>query len=202
MADFQQHRRMAAGCRLGTWFAAICLLGAGCTPVLLYKGPARDPDRVARISARTGTRIVAVDGTPVRGPGLAVYEIEAGTHEMVVSMKDDGSLSPALRKSNATSPPICIDLREGHSYEVSVLLRGERLRRSVYDLVTGCEIGTLSVRDFEDDADPNIDKPELRIDNKPGYESQSDLNSLGVRDEGLEEHQGDEPTAWDRRTWR
>jgi|SRR5450631_1488379 len=190
MAGSQQDRLVAAEWRLGRSFAAICLLAASCAPVLLYKGPARDPDRVARISARNGTRIVAVDGTPVRGTGLAVYETEPGMHEMVVSMKDDGSLSPPLRKSNTRPPPICIDLREGHSYEVSVAVRGARLRRSVYDLVTGFGIGTLCVHDFGDDADPNIDWPEPQIDKEPGDESRAE----GREDGG--------PIAWDRRTSR
>jgi hypothetical protein len=169
----------------------MCFLATSCAPVLLYKGPARDPDRVARISARAGTRIVAVDGTPVPDTGLVVYDIEPGMHEMVVSMKDDGSLPPPLRRSNTKPPPICIALREGHSYEVSVAVRGARLRRSVYDLVTGFEIGTLCIDDFGDDADPNIDWPwPVQLDLEPGYESRAE----GREDGG--------PIAWDRRTRR
>ena len=119
---------------------ALLLLVAGACTTALYNGPARGPINVARLSPASGTKVTEVDGRPVESGRFTVYEIEPGRHKLVAAMKDDSSLTPALRKANAKPPLLCFEAEATHTYEVSVTVVGSRLHASINDQVPGFDV--------------------------------------------------------------
>ena len=124
---------------LGARLAAPLLFCAGCTTAL-YGGPTRGFSDVARLSPASGTRITEVDGRSLQSGRFTAYEIEPGRHKLVASMKDDSSLSPALRKANGKPPLLCFEAEATHTYGVSVTVLGNQLHAVINDKVPGADV--------------------------------------------------------------
>ena len=118
----------------------LLLLSSGGCITALYSGPARSSTNVARLSPASETKVTEVDGHSVESGRFTIYEIEPGRHKLVAAMKDDSSLTPALRNANAKPPLLCFEAEATHTYEVSVTVVGSRLHANINDQVPGFEV--------------------------------------------------------------